>query len=150
MGVAELLLISVLSGPAFSPVQVERFPGPYFDAYVHTRFQRTAMSSWPGPGGLMEIWSGDQLSEDERVVWLLGASAFHDPSLLPAYGEAVLSQSQRVRQAAVFGYRDLIADRLPDVRGEIDDETARLFHQEMLLMIRTAMITGLNSLAVQA
>jgi hypothetical protein len=150
MGVTELLLISILSGSIFSSAGIEHFPGSYFDSRVRVPYQRVVMAGWPGPGRLMEIWAGEDLSEDQRVAWLLGAPVFHDSSLLPAYAEAVVGESQRLRQAAAYGYRDLIADRLPDVTGGIDDETARLFHQEILLMIRSLRRHSLPELWLQS
>lgn len=150
MGVTELLLISILGGSIFSLPEMQHFPGSYFDSRVRVRSQRDVMARWPGAGRLMEIWGDEDLSEDERVTWLLGAAVFHDPSLLPAYAEAVQAESQRLRQAAAYGYRDLIADRLPDVSGGINDETARLFHQEILLMIRALRRNSLLELWLQS
>ena len=150
MGVTELLLISILSGSMFSSIEIQHFPGSFYDSRVRVQYQRDVMARWPGPARLMEIWGGNDLSEDERVAWLLGAPVFHDSSLLPAYGEAVLAESQRLRQAAVYGYRDLIADRVPDVTGGIDDETARLFQQEILLMTRTLRRNSLPALWLQS
>ena len=150
MGVTELLLVSMVSGSIFSSAEIQHFPGSYFDSRVRVQYQRGVMAGWPGPGRLMEVWNEENLSEDERVAWLLGAPVFHDPSLLPAYAEAVLGESQRLRQAAAYGYRDLIADRLPDVTGGINEETARLFHQEILLMIRALRRNSLPELWLQS
>jgi hypothetical protein len=150
MGVTELLLVSMLGGSVFSSAGIQHFPGSYFDSRVRVPYQRNVMAGWPGPGRLLEIWGGGDLSEDERVAWLLGAPVFHDPSLLPAYSEAVLAESQRLRQAAAYGYRDLIADRLPDVTGGINDETARLFHQEILLTIRALRRNSLPEIWLQS
>lgn len=130
---ASLLLTAALAAatPGFGAPEVRFFPGSYFDTVARFPVQARALRSWPGPADLSRMWFGDELDDHSRVVLLLGAAAFHDPGLLPVYRDAVERPSQRVRQAAAWGYRDLIGDRLPDLRRPVDDRTARLLSGEI-------------------
>lgn len=51
------------------------------------------MNSWPGPTELMRLWREGELTEEQRVALLLGGAAHHDPMMLPAYREALVSES---------------------------------------------------------
>lgn len=137
MGVATLLMVSLMGASAVSSEAVRWFPGDYFDSRIKVNFQREVMASWPGPSQLLRLWDTGQLDEDDQVSLLLGGAVFHDPALLPAYQAAMSSPSQRVRQAAVYGYRDLIADSLPDVSRVIGDEDAALLAEEIDWVART-------------
>jgi hypothetical protein len=132
-----LLLVSMMGTSAVSSEAVRWFPGDYYQTRVRVGFQREVMESWPGPTRLLQMWNDGRLDEPDRVSLLLGAAAFHDPALLPAYREAVVSPSQRIRQAAVYGYRDLLADNLPDVRGGVSDDDAALLAEEIDWVART-------------
>jgi hypothetical protein len=113
------------------------FPGGYFDSRVKAVLQAEVMNSWPGPSQLLQLWDSGQLEAEDQVSLLLGGAVFHDPVLLPAYRDAVTSPSQRVRQAAVYGFRDLIGDSMPDVGGGISDADAALLGEEMEWVAQT-------------
>jgi hypothetical protein len=133
-----MLVLQVGGAAALGGVSDARyFPGAYFNADGRERLQRTAMETWPGPSVLLESWRTGELDEEERVGLLLGAAAFHDPGLLPLYREAIRSDSQRLRLAAAYGYRDLLADLLPDVGGGVSDQQAQLLEAEMTAVART-------------
>jgi len=129
--------------------EIQWFPGSYFDSRGRLPMQRRALSRWPGPEELMRMWKEETLSEKQRVALLLGGAAFHDPVLLPAYREAVDSTSERVRQAGIYGYYDLVADRRPDVNREIDDPTAARVAEEMDAVADTLRRNPLLSLWLQ-
>lgn len=150
MSATTLLVISLMGASAVSSEAIRWFPGDYFDSRVKEEFQATAMESWPGPRQLLDLWNDGGLDETDRVSLLIGAAAFHDPVLLPAYREAVVSSSPRVRQAAVYGYRDLLGDSMPDVRGGINDEDAALLGDEMRWMMQTLDLRSLFEVWLQA
>jgi hypothetical protein len=131
MSMTAVVLTAALSGSVLSAEEVTHFPGGYFDTRVREPFQRRVMASWPGPTELMRLWRDTELSEEQRVALLLGGAVFHDPAMLPAYREALESDSQLLRQAAIYGYRDLIADRLLDVAIEINEEIVKGLAGEM-------------------
>ena len=131
MGVATLLMFSLVGASSVSSQAVGWFPGGYFDSRVKAGFQAEVMKSWPGPSQLLQLWDTGGLDVEDQVSLLLGGAAFHDPVLLPAYRDAVTAPSQRVRQAAVYGYRDLIGDSMPDVSRGIIDADAALLGEEM-------------------
>ncbi len=109
------------------PSELVYFPGGYFDSTAKEYLQQRALRSWPSPAGQLEAWRSGELDEDRMVALLLGGAAFHDPVLLEAYTDALGSDSLRVRQAAVYGYRDLIADAVPDVSDGVPaDQAARV------------------------
>jgi hypothetical protein len=137
MAATTLLLVSMMGASVVSSEAVRWFPGGYYNSRVRVGFQREVMESWPGPSQLLQLWNEGRLDEPDRVSLLLGGAAFHDPVLLPAYREAVVSPSQRIRQAAVYGYRDLLADGLPDVSGAIGDEDAARLAEEIGWVTRT-------------
>lgn len=150
MALTTLLMVSAMGASAVSSDAVRWFPGDYFNSRVRSGFHAEVMEGWPGPGQLLRLWSQDRLDEADRVSLLLGGAAFHDPVLLPVYREAARSPSQRVRQAAVYGYRDLIADSLPDVGGGVSDENAKQFGVELDLVIETLAQRSLVELWLQA
>jgi len=137
MVVTTVVLMAALSGSALSPGAVMDFPGRYFDTRVRENFQRYVKASWPGPTELMRLWSDRDLSEEQRVALLLGGAVYHDPMMLPAYREAIKSESQRLRQAAIYGFRDLIGDRPPNVNVTIDEMALRAIAEEMKWVQRT-------------
>jgi len=137
MAVSALLMVSLVGASAVSSQAVGWFPGGYFDSRVKAGFQAEVMNSWPGPSQLLQLWDTGRLDAEDQVSLLLGGAAFHDPILLPAYRDAVTSTSQRVRQAAVYGYRDLIGDSTPDVNMGISDADAALLGEEMEWVART-------------
>jgi len=131
MAVTAVVLMAALSGSVLSPTAVTYFPGGYFDARERERFQRHVMASWPGPTELMRLWQDDDLSQEQRVALLLGGAVYHDPVMLPAYRAALKSESQRLRQAAIYGFRDLIGDRPPNVNVSIDQKILEAIAGEM-------------------
>lgn len=136
--VASLLALQLALVPnMLSSGEVKYFPGSYFDEVARSRLQKRVMERWPGPAALRQLWLEGDLGENQRIALLLGAAAFHDPWLLELYREAVQSDSQRVRQAAAYGFRDLIADRLPNVAGGVDDQSAEYLNIEMRGVSRT-------------
>jgi hypothetical protein len=101
-------LAQVLTAPG-----LEYFPGEYFVQTTQPRLEQQVLTSWPGAAGLLGLWRSGALDERERVALLLGGASFHDPTLLPVYLEGMASPNARVRQAAAFGYRELLADQPP-------------------------------------
>jgi hypothetical protein len=99
--------------------------------------QRQVMASWPGPTELRRMWDSEELTEEQRVALLLGGATYHDPVLMTAYREALQSDSQRLRQAAIYGYHDLLADRPPNVDVMIDQRVVKAYSREMDWMQRT-------------
>ncbi|TFG39954.1 MAG: hypothetical protein E4H44_01100 [Candidatus Aminicenantes bacterium] len=140
----------MMGASAVSSGAIRWFPGDYFDSRVKSVFQSEVMESWPGPSQLMALWREGGLDEPAQVSLLLGGAVFHDPVLLPAYREAVLSPSQRVRQAAVYGYRDLLGDSLPRVSGGVSEEDAALLGEEMDWVMRTLAEASLFEMWMQA
>jgi hypothetical protein len=119
------------------PSELPYFPGSYFDSTAKEYLQQRALRSWPNPAAQIEAWRSGELDEPRRVALLLGGAAFHDPVLLPAYVEALGSDSGRVRQAALYGYRDLIADVPPDVSQGVSREQAERVIGEIRALQRT-------------
>jgi hypothetical protein len=127
---AVLLPVMASSAVLFSP-QIRYFPGSYFDATGRTQVQRRVMERWPGPSALVQIWQSGELKRSQRVAVLVGSAVHHDPVLLPIYREAIESGSARLRQAAAYGYHDLLADRLPDVSRGVSRPAGRRLGAEM-------------------
>lgn len=150
MFVTSLLMVSFMGASAVTSEATRWFPGDYFNTRVRGGFQAEVMESWPGPGQLLMLWKDGELDEAGQVSLLLGGAAFHDPLLLPAYRDAMTSSSVRVRQAAVYGYRDLLADLLPDVQGGISDEVSALLGEEMDLVAQTLSQRSLLEMWLQA
>jgi hypothetical protein len=137
MSATALILTTVLTGSVMSTGAVEYFPGNYYHTHVRERFQRQVKASWPGPTELMRMWDETELTEEQRVALLLGGAVFHDPVMLPAYRQAVQSKSQRLRQAAIYGYHDLLADLPPNVDVTIDDGFASSYAEDIHWVRRT-------------
>jgi hypothetical protein len=150
VGVAVIILQLSLSASFLSFGEVRYFPGSYYDAHSHSRLHRRVMERWPGPAALLELWRTGELDEKQRVALLLGGAAYHDPALLPLYYEAISSESPRLRQAAAYGYRDLLADRLPNVRMGVDDNAVRQLRREMRAMRWTLRRQPLVAMWLQA
>jgi len=117
--------------------EVSHFPGSYFDAQAKIKLQRRAMEKWPGPSQIVGLWQSGELDRREKMAVLLGASASHDPVLLPLYREAVMSENVRLRMAAAYGYRDLLGDLLPDMADGVDIKAAEQLANEMDLVAGT-------------
>ncbi len=124
---AQLLLGSALLHAS----EVRHCPGSYFDSSARVQLQARVMQSWPGPSALLEAWRSGNLSAQQQVTVLLGAPVHHDPALLAIYRDAIRRRPSRIRQAAAYGYHDLIGDRLPDVASGVDDGAARRLAAEM-------------------
>ncbi len=137
MAVTAVVLMAALSGSVLSAGSVTYFPGGYFDTHGRENFQRHVKASWPGPTELMRLWRDGDLSQEQKVALLLGGAVYHDPVMLPAYQAALKSESQRLRQAAIYGYRDLIGDRPPNVNVAIDEEILKAIAGEMRWVERT-------------
>ena len=117
--------------------EVSHFPGSYFDSSGRPQLQARVLQSWPGPATLVEQWRSAALESPQRLAILLGAPVHHDPSLLPLYREAIQSETPRVRQAAAYGYHDLIGDRLPDVKSGVSGREAVRLAAEMDVLADT-------------
>jgi len=127
----QLVLSSVM---LFSP-ELTYFPSSYFDANGRTTVQRRAMEKWPGASKLADIWWNDpELAKPGRMAILIGGAATHDVDLIPVYIDAVNRRSQPIRQAAIYGFYDLVGAQLPDVRADISDEAARIMTKKMKRM----------------
>ncbi len=122
-------LVAGLSVPAV-PSEVAYFPGEYYATRGRFAVERRVLETWPGPGGLRELWGRKDLDEDQKVALLLGGGAFHDPSLLPVLMEATQDEARRVRQAAVFGYRVLLGD-VPQVDPPAGGDELERTREEM-------------------
>ena len=145
-----LMLQLALGAGVLNSGEVRFFPGTYFDDVARDRLQARAMVRWPGPSGLRVLWRDGGLNESQRIALLLGAAAHHDGSLLELYREAVLSESQRLRQAAAYGYRDLIGDQLPNVAPGVDDEAAERLAAEVDAVRSTVQSHSLVEMWLQA
>jgi hypothetical protein len=108
------------------------------------------MDRWPGPSGLIELWDSGELDEEDRVALLLGAAAHHDPRLLRLYRAAVVSDSQRLRQAGAYGYHDLLGDRRPNVSRGVDDAASERLSAEIRAVDWTLRRRSLIELWLQA
>lgn len=147
-----VLLASLMmaSGINLSSPDASYFPGSYFDQQAKARLQQQALEQWPGPTRLVELWFSDEFDGHGRLALLLGAPAFHDPQLLAVYRDALGAGSERFRQGAAYGYRDLIGDRLPDVRQPIDDRSAALLVGEITAVENTLRRHALVEVWLQA
>jgi len=132
-----MVLQLALAPSVLSSSEIRYFPGSYFNDVARRQLQSRAMVKWPGPSGLRQLWLEGQLKLGQRVALLLGGAAFHEPKMIWLYIEALSSKSQRLRQAAAYGYRDLIADQLPNVSPGVDDVSAELLAGEMRAMRQT-------------
>lgn len=131
MILASLVAAAVLAGEVQVPSEISYFPGEYFDQRVRNRIQMDVLKYGDGSTALLRIWESETLTENERITILIGSAVYHDPALLPIYLDAIRSPSQRLRQAAISGYYDLLGDRIPSVNQVISDEVTRLVGREM-------------------
>lgn len=131
MAMAAIILAAATGAALPAADQVRWFPGAYFESRARVPLQRAAMEMWPGPAELVDMWRNEELPEEKRLAILLGGAAFHDPQLLPLYREAIASDSQRLRQGAAYGYRDLLADLRPNVTAGVNDQESRQLGEEM-------------------
>ena len=137
-----LLMVAGMASPALDlPAGARFFPGSYFDSTARAEMHGAALAWWPAPSRLLEIWQAGGLDPEAQVVFLLSAAAFRDPDLLPAYLDGIQSPHERVRKAAAYGYRSLIGDALPDVRGEVDPATAAALEDEIRAVAATLRAT---------
>jgi len=137
MSLSMSIVAIVVGAASFKAPEVSYFPGSYFEAEAKARLQRRAMEKWPGPSQIVDHWQSGDLTRRQKMAILLGASASHDPVLLPLYREAVTSTGDRLRMAAAYGYRDLLGDALPDVAGGVDLDSAQQLAQEIEVVTRT-------------
>ncbi len=150
MSMTAIMLAAATAAVLPASGQVQWFPGSYYEIHARVQLQRTAMETWPGPDQLLRLWHTKDLPEEQRLAILLGGAAFHDPLLLPVYREAIASDSQRLRQGAAYGYRDLLADLRPDVSGGVDDDAARVLAAEMDAVADTLRRRSLLALWLQS
>jgi len=120
-----LLAAAMTFSPAIlaSP-ETGSFGTDYYDTVVRGHFRERVLVAWPGPSGLLQLWQSGELGGGKKISLLLGGAAFHDPQLLPLYRESLLTGGPRLRQAAAYGYRDLIGDDVPNVRQGVPREAA--------------------------
>jgi hypothetical protein len=145
------IILAAATGAALPAAdQVRWFPGPYFESRARIQLQRAAMERWPGPAQLLDMWRDEKLPEEKRLAILLGGAAFHDPQLLPLYREAIASDSQRLRQGAAYGYRDLLADLRPNVTAGVTDQESRLLGEEMDAVAETLQRHSLTALWLES
>ena len=126
-----LVQLALASVMLFSP-ELAHFPGSYFDSNGRTSVQRRAMEKWPGASKLADIWWNDpDLAKPGRMAILVGGAVTHDTDLIPVYRDAIERPSQAIRQAAMYGYLDLIGDQLPNVQTGVSNEMAGSLAREM-------------------
>jgi len=113
------------------PAAVQYFPGDYYTGQGRAAVARIALVRWPGPAELVRRWRAGPANERQRVGLLLGVAYFHDPVFLPIYRQALADPDPRIREAAAFAARELIAAPLPDVRGGVDAAAARRLNREI-------------------
>ncbi len=133
-----LLAASLTVSPALVKApEIRYFGTDYYESVARQGLQSRVLEQWPGPSGLLNLWRSGQLNRGKEIGLLLGGASFHDPVLLPAYREALVTGGPRLRQAAAFGYRDLIGDAVPNVRNGVSAETARALAGELDAVART-------------
>ncbi len=115
------------------PSAVTYFPGDYYATKGRFAVERQVLETWPGPTAMSRLLALQGLTEDQKVALLLGAGAFHDPQLLPAYRAALGDPSPKVRKAAVFGYRVLLGD-VPPVEPDVRPEAVLRVRKEMRIV----------------
>ncbi len=132
-----ILTCALAAGLAVPPVpsEVEFFPGDYYTSRGRFAVERQVLETWPGPTVMRRLMASPDLTEDQRVALLLGAGAFHDPQLLPAYRAALGDSSRKVQKAAVFGYRVLLGD-VPPVNPDVRPDAISSLAKEMKVVSR--------------
>ncbi|MCD4749649.1 MAG: hypothetical protein K8R59_09770 [Thermoanaerobaculales bacterium] len=126
-----LLAALTLSPDLLGCSDVSRFGTPFFEDVGREALQETALERLPGPSGLVELWKSGELKRYQKLAILLGGAAFHDPLLLPVYREGLQAADLRIRQAAAYGYRDLIGEEPPDVFNGFSLSDARALMGEL-------------------
>lgn len=144
------IVAMVVAAANFVSPEVSHFPNSYFEAGAKPILQRRAMEKWPGPSQLVEMWHAGEFNGREKMAVLLGASAWHDPILLPLYRESITSSNARMRMVAAYGYRDLLADGLPNVTSGVDPESAQRLAAEMDAVAETLRTRPLVEFWLQA
>lgn len=144
------IVAMVVAAVNFVSPEVSYFPDSYFEARAKPTLQRRAMEKWPGPAQLVEMWQAGEFNGREKMAVLLGASAWHDPILLPLYRESITSSNARMRMVAAYGYRDLLADGLPDVAAGVDLVSAKRLAAEMDAVAETLRTRPLVEFWLQA
>ena len=145
-----LLLATVLTSQPLPAVSnITDFTSDHYLQVRRHSLERQVLERWPGPLVVKERWEGD-LGRTERVAILLGGASFHDRRLLPLYREAAVSDDPLLRQAAAFGYRDLIADTLPNVRGGVSMQAGAALQQEIDAVAATLRTRSLPELWMDA
>ncbi len=131
--IATLLALNlVFSMSHLSESESKYFPGSYYNETMRQQLHNRVLTRWSGPNTLFEVWqTATHLNPRMRVTLLLGGAAFHNPLLLPAYIKEMSNSDTRARQAAAYGYRDLIGDRLPNVSSGITPNEAQALEGEM-------------------
>ena len=148
---AMIATVQLLLGSALLHAsEVRHFPGSYFDASGRPQLQARVMQTWPGPSAIVDMWRTGRLETPQSLAILLGAPVHHDPALLPVYREAIESPTPRIRQAAAYGYHDLIGDRLPDVSAGVSGREAARLAAEMDVLAETLRRQPLVAIWVQA
>jgi hypothetical protein len=137
MAITALVLAAAVGGFVPPSSAVEHFPGAYFTSRVREPLQRQVMTAWPGPTELVRLWRETELSERQRVALLIGSAAFHDPLTLPLYRDALMAESQILRQAAIYAYREFAADVPVDVNVTINTQIQDTYAREMRFMDQT-------------
>ena len=141
---------AVMAGGSLVSPECAHFPGAYFDLHAKATLQRRAMERWPGPPQLVSRWQAGELDDREKMAVLLGASAFHDPVMLPLYREAVMGNDPRLRMAAAYGYRELLGDVPPSIAGGVDDVAAKGLANEIDAVAATLRTRPLVELWLQS
>ncbi|MGD9253867.1 MAG: hypothetical protein PVG92_08050, partial [Holophagae bacterium] len=137
MAATALVLAAAVGGFVPPASAAEHFPGAYFTSRVREPLQRQVMTTWPGPTELVRLWRESDLSERQRVILLIGSAAFHDQLTLPLYREALIAESQILRQAAIYAYREFIADIPVNVDVTIDARILGSYGRQMRFMEET-------------
>jgi len=127
----------VAAATTFISPEVSHFPGYFFDTEAKPTLQRRAMERWPDPAQIVGLWNSGELVHREKMAILLGASASHDPVLLPLYREALEAAHPRLRMAAAYGYRDLLGDALPNVSSGVDLRSGQQLAGEITVVAQT-------------
>ncbi len=127
ISIAAMLLVTT----NFTSPEIAHFPGSFFEAKAKDHLQQRAMNQWPGASQIVDHWQSGGLDLSEKMAILLAMSASHDPVLLPIYREAVVADDERLRMAAAYGYRELLADAVPNLANGVDLESARQLAGEM-------------------
>lgn len=122
---------------ALSTLAAQGFGSPEWDGHAERHLQEVAMSRWPSPQGLLELWQAGDLDRNQKLGVLLGGAWFHDPALLPAYVDALADQDPKIRAAAHYGYRILIGDRRPPAQAVVSEKMAEAIATEIRLLQRS-------------